>query len=51
MKITLLGTGNPQPSLKRMGSGYIVEVGDDVIVIGEDLMQLSLEPEKPGKFR
>ena len=32
MKITLLGTGNPAPSLKRMGSGYIVEVGDDVIV-------------------
>ena len=32
MKITLLGTGNPAPSLKRMGSGYIVDVGDDVIV-------------------
>jgi len=32
MKITLLGTGNPAPSLKRMGSGYIVEVGKDVIV-------------------
>ena len=32
MKITLLGTGNPAPSLKRMGSGYIVEIADDVIV-------------------
>ncbi|MGH6815244.1 MAG: MBL fold metallo-hydrolase [Hyphomicrobiaceae bacterium] len=32
MKITLLGTGNPSPSLKRMGSGYIVSVADDVIV-------------------
>ena len=32
MKITLLGTGNPAPSLKRMGSGYIVDIGDDVIV-------------------
>ncbi len=32
MKITLLGTGNPAPSLKRMGSGYVVEVEDDVIV-------------------
>jgi len=33
MKITLLGTGNPSPSLKRMGSGYILSVGDDVIVL------------------
>src|SRR5262245_37471114 len=32
MKITLLGTGNPAPSLKRMGSGYLVCVGPDVIV-------------------
>lgn len=33
MKITLLGTGNPAPSLKRMGSGYIVRIGSDVIVL------------------
>jgi ribonuclease Z len=32
MKITLLGTGNPAPSLKRMGPGYMVSVGDDVII-------------------
>ena len=32
MKITLLGTGTPTPSLKRMSSGYMVEVGDDVIL-------------------
>lgn len=32
MKITLLGTGNPAPSLKRMGPGYMVSVGGDVIV-------------------
>jgi ribonuclease BN (tRNA processing enzyme) len=32
MKITLLGTGNPAPSLKRQSSGYMVEIGDDVIV-------------------
>ena len=32
MKITLLGTGNPAPSLKRMSPGYMVSVGDDVIV-------------------
>ena len=33
MKITLLGTGNPAPSLKRMGSGYLVSVGSNVIVL------------------
>jgi ribonuclease Z len=32
MKITLLGTGNPAPSLKRMGSGYLVAIGGDLIV-------------------
>jgi ribonuclease Z len=32
MRIRLLGTGTPNPSLKRMGSGYLVEVGEDVIV-------------------
>jgi ribonuclease BN (tRNA processing enzyme) len=32
MKITLLGTGTPTPSLKRMCSGYVVETGDDVLV-------------------
>ena len=32
MKITLLCTGNPAPSLKRMGPGYMVAVGKDVIV-------------------
>ena len=32
MKITVLGSGNPAPSLKRMGSGYLIAVGDDRIV-------------------
>jgi ribonuclease Z len=32
MKITVLGSGNPAPSLKRMGSGYLVAIGDDRIV-------------------
>jgi ribonuclease BN (tRNA processing enzyme) len=32
MKITLLGTGNPAPSLKRMGPGYMISVADHVIV-------------------
>ena len=33
MKITLLGTGTPAPSLTRQSSGYMVEVGEDVIVM------------------
>ena len=32
MKLTLLGTGTPAPSLKRMSSGYVIEIGEDVIV-------------------
>ena len=35
MKITLLGTGTPTPSLKRMSSGYMVEVGDDIILFDQ----------------
>ncbi|OGA48360.1 MAG: MBL fold metallo-hydrolase [Betaproteobacteria bacterium RIFCSPLOWO2_12_FULL_62_13] len=33
MRIRLLGTGTPTPSLKRMCSGYVVESGGDVIVL------------------
>ena len=33
MKLTLLGTGTPTPSLKRARSGYLLEIGDDVILI------------------
>jgi ribonuclease Z len=33
MKITLLGTGTPSPSLERQGSGYLFEVASDVIVM------------------
>ncbi len=33
MKVTLLGTGTPAPSLTRQSSGYLFEVGDDVIVM------------------
>jgi ribonuclease Z len=32
MKITLLGTGNPAPSLKRMGSGLLLRIDSDVMV-------------------
>ncbi len=33
MKITLLGTGTPAPSLRRQSSSYLVEVGNDVILM------------------
>ncbi len=33
MKLTLLGTGTPAPSLKRASSGYLIDVGEDVIAI------------------
>jgi len=32
VKITLLGTGTPTPSLKRMSSGYMIQIGDDTIL-------------------
>jgi ribonuclease BN (tRNA processing enzyme) len=32
-KITLLGTGSPSPSLERQSAGYLIEVGDDLIVM------------------
>jgi ribonuclease Z len=32
MRIRLLGTGTPTPSLKRMSAGYLVETGDRKIV-------------------
>jgi len=31
MKITLLGTGSPTPMLNRASSGYLVEIGDELI--------------------
>jgi ribonuclease Z len=33
MKLTLLGTGTPAPSKKRQSSGYLVQVGDETIVL------------------
>lgn len=32
MRVRLLGTGTPTPSLRRMCSGYVVEIGADVIL-------------------
>ena len=33
LRITLLGTGTPDPSIKRQGSGYLFEIGKDLIVM------------------
>jgi hypothetical protein len=33
VRIRLLGTGTPTPSLRRMCSGYLVEIGNDVILL------------------
>jgi len=33
MKITLLGTGTPAPSLTRQSASYLIEIGNDVIVM------------------
>ena len=32
-RVTLLGTGTPAPSLQRVGSGYLIEVGNERIVM------------------
>ena len=32
LSITLLGTGTPAPSLTRQSSGYLIEIGTDLIV-------------------
>jgi len=32
MRVRLLGTGTPTPSMRRMCSGYVIETGEDVIV-------------------
>ena len=33
MKITCLGTGSPEPHIRRASSGYLVEVGNDKILL------------------
>jgi len=45
MRILLLGTGTPNPSLRRMSSGYLVQVGNDVILfdLGPGAFQRLLE--------
>ncbi|MCI0437377.1 MAG: MBL fold metallo-hydrolase [Gemmatimonadetes bacterium] len=33
MRVTLLGTGTPAPSLKRQSAGYLIRIGADLIVL------------------
>jgi len=56
MRIRLLGTGTPTPSLKRMCSGYVVELGADTIVFDHGfgahhrLLELGIEPTQVTHF-
>lgn len=56
MKIHLLGTGTPTPSLHRMCSGYVVEVGKDVLVFDHGfgahhrLLELGIEATRVTHF-
>jgi ribonuclease Z len=56
MRIRLLGTGTPTPSLTRMCSGYVVEIGKDVIVFDHGfgahhrLLELGISPTKVTHF-
>jgi ribonuclease Z len=48
LKITILGSGTPAPSLKRACSGYMIEINDDVIIMdhGPDAHRRLLESGK-----
>ena len=56
MKLHLLGTGTPTPSLKRMCSGYVVEIGDEVLVFDHGfgahhrLLELGIEATRVTHF-
>ena len=56
MRIRLLGTGTPTPSLKRMCSGYVVEIGADTIVFDHGfgahhrLLELGIPPTQVTHF-
>jgi hypothetical protein len=53
LTITLLGTGTPAPSLVRQGSGYLIEVGRDTIVMdhGPGAHHRLLESSRQGHRR
>ncbi|MEQ9814018.1 MAG: MBL fold metallo-hydrolase [Azospirillaceae bacterium] len=50
MRLTLLGTGTPSPSLERQGSGYLLEIGGDRVVLDHGggafhrLLQAGVDP-------
>jgi ribonuclease Z len=56
MRIRLLGTGTPTPSLRRMCSGYVVEIGADTIVFDHGfgahhrLLELGIEATQVTHF-
>jgi len=56
VRIRLLGTGTPTPSLSRMCSGYVVEIGNDVIVFDHGfgahhrLLELGIPPTRVTHF-
>jgi ribonuclease BN (tRNA processing enzyme) len=56
MRLRLLGTGTPTPSLKRACSGYVVEIGDDVIGMDhgfgayQRLLELGIAPTRVSHF-
>ena len=56
MRVRLLGTGTPTPSLNRMCSGYVVEIGNDVIVFDHGfgahhrLLEVGISPTRVTHF-
>lgn len=56
MKLWLLGTGTPTPSLTRMCSGYAIEIGDDVLVFDHGfgahhrLLEIGISPTRVTHF-
>jgi len=51
LTITLLGTGTPAPSLSRQSSGYVIEVGDDLIVWDHGPIRLIVKLPAPTQRR
>ena len=56
MKITLLGTGTPTPSTKRKSSGYMVEIGADVVLFDhgpgayQRMLETGMRPPNTGNL-
>ena len=56
MRVTLLGTGTPTPSLVRMNSGCMLQVGSDVILLDHGpgayrrMMETPVAAPRPAKL-